>query len=70
MHGVCAGRFSTAPLPSPHLQARAAAKSNTWRVVMQTGTMFGAGTDADVFVQIWGTTGMLGNAPGGIFLGE
>lgn len=61
-------RTST-PTP-PRVQARAAATADTWHVVMQTGTMFGAGTDADVLVQIWGPNGMLGNSAGGIFLGR
>lgn len=31
-------------------------------MVTQTGNMFGAGTDAPVFIQVWGPNGMLGGA--------
>ncbi|KAJ9526209.1 hypothetical protein QJQ45_009677 [Haematococcus lacustris] len=33
-----------------------------WKVVTQTGSMFGAGTDAPVFIQVWGPQGMLGGS--------
>lgn len=42
---------------SPH-----AASQDEWRVVTQTGTMYCAGTDAPVRIQIWGPNGMLGGS--------
>lgn len=33
-------------------EARAARTTDQWRIVTQTGNMFGAGTDADVYVQV------------------
>uniref|UniRef100_A0A7S3VHN2 PLAT domain-containing protein n=1 Tax=Dunaliella tertiolecta TaxID=3047 RepID=A0A7S3VHN2_DUNTE len=43
-------------------EARAKRKTDQWRVTTVTGTQSGAGTDADVFIQIWGPNGMLGGS--------
>ncbi|KAG1672531.1 hypothetical protein FOA52_002840, partial [Chlamydomonas sp. UWO 241] len=34
----------------------------TWRVTTQTSNIFGAGTDANVFIKLWGPAGMLGGS--------
>ncbi|GFH12272.1 uncharacterized protein HaLaN_07922, partial [Haematococcus lacustris] len=43
-------------------QALAQAPDKAWKVVTQTGSMFGAGTDAPVFIQVWGPQGLLGGS--------
>lgn len=50
--------FAPAPRPPAHPRPHVHTLTPTqdqWRVVTQTGSMFGAGTDADVFVQVRST---------------